>query len=82
MEEDVVRQRPIEQNNRSFSYMNTELQPSISVPDLSSVDSISQVEVPSITGEEINQVNAIADYSQDASSTGSDSILVLPNSMA
>ena len=72
------------QNNRSFSFMNPELQPSSTIPSLPSDNSISQVEVPSIVGEEANQVNAMSSGPSPVSESGSnsDSILVLPNSMA
>lgn len=79
------------QGNRSLSFMNMELQPTV----VSSSDTISgaslnahgmQVEVPSISSESVSQVSAIpSEYStgvESESANSGHSVLVLPNTMA
>jgi hypothetical protein len=79
------------QGNRSLSFMNMELQPSV----ISSSDAVSgaslnahgmQVEVPAVSSESVSQVNAVpSEFStgvESESANSGHSVLVLPNTMA
>ena len=80
------------QSNRSLSFMNMELQPSIiSTSDSTSGSTINshgmQVEVPGVNSESSTQVSAVpSEYStsveSESSNSSGSSVLILPNTMA